>query len=54
MITVPVLRSFLVIEGRHFVFAIDEVNHEHVRGFSGEIDLEGPLNDVFLRFRSDY
>ena len=30
------------IEGRHFVCAIDEVNHEHVRGFPVEIDLEGP------------
>ena len=26
------------IEGRHFVCAIDEVNHEHVRGFPVEID----------------
>ena len=25
--------------------AIDEVNHEHVRGFPVEIDLEGPPND---------
>ena len=33
------------IEGRHFVCAIDEVNHEHVRGFPVEIDLEGPPND---------
>ena len=33
------------IEGRHFVCAIDEVNHEHVRGFPVEINLEGPLND---------
>ena len=32
------------IEGRHFVCAIDEVNHEHFRGFPVEIDLEGPLN----------
>ena len=30
------------IEGRHFVCAIDEVNHEQVRGFPVEIDLEGP------------
>ena len=30
------------IEGRHFVCAIDEVNHEHVRGFPVEIDLEAP------------
>ena len=33
------------IEGRHFVCAIDEVNHEHVRGFPVEIDLEGPPQD---------
>ena len=33
------------IEGRHFVCAIDDVNHEHVRGFPVEIDLEGPPND---------
>ena len=33
------------IEGRHFVCAIDEVNHEHVRGFPVEIDLEGSPND---------
>ena len=33
------------IEGRHFVCAIDEVNHEHFRGFPVEIDLEGPPND---------
>ena len=33
------------IEGRHFVCAIDEVNHEHVRGFPVEVDLEGPPND---------
>ena len=33
------------IEGRHFVCAIDEVNHEHVRGFPVEIDLEGPPKD---------
>ena len=34
------------IEGRrHFVCAIDEVNHEHVRGFPADIDLEGPPND---------
>ena len=33
------------IEGRHFVCAIDEVNHEHVRGFPVEIDLEGPPRD---------
>ena len=33
------------IEGRHFVCAIDEVNHEHVRGFPVEIDLERPPQD---------
>ena len=33
------------MEGRHFVCAIDEVNHEHVRGFPVEIDLEGPPQD---------
>ena len=33
------------IEGRHFVCAIDEVNHEHFRGFPVEIDLEGPPQD---------
>ena len=33
------------IEGRYFVCAIDKVNHEHVRGFPVEIDLEGPLRD---------
>ena len=33
------------IEGRHFVCAIDEVNHKHVRGFPVEIDLEGPPQD---------
>ena len=33
------------IEGRHFVYAVDEVNHEHVRGFPVEIDLEGPPRD---------
>ena len=33
------------IEDRHFAFAIDEVNHEHVRVFPVEIDLEGPPQD---------
>ena len=33
------------IEGRHFVCTIDEVNHEHVRGFPVEINLEGPPRD---------
>ena len=33
------------IEGRHFVCAIDEVSHEHVRGFPVEIDLERPPQD---------
>ena len=30
------------IENRHYVCAIDEVSHEHFRGFPVEIDLEGP------------
>ena len=37
------------IENRHYVCAIDEVSHEHFRGFPVEIDLEGPHRTVMRK-----